>query len=307
MRYITTAYLSDLVRRNLFRIPHDIDLVVGVPRSGMLPATMIALALNKRLTDINSFVEGRVFDAGYRGSLQQWGEIHKVLVVDDSVNSGMAMTKAKDLLSEVSADYDITYLAVIASSAGIPFVDLYFELVDDERVFEWNLFHHGLMGEACLDIDGVLNVDPEIDDDGPIYLDFLKNAKPLHLPTVEVNTLISCRLEKYRKETERWLHEHNVRYKNLVMLDFPDKQTRVRWGRHGDYKADFYANSPCRLFVESSLRQAQIIADKTSKPVICLETNELLISRGKKIKKKLKKLFPKTYACLKRVKNRLVD
>lgn len=307
MRYITTAYLSDLVRRNLFRIPHDIDLVVGVPRSGMLPATMIALALNKRLTDINSFVEGRVFEAGYRGSLQQWGEIRKVLVVDDSVYSGMAMTKAKEQLASVAADYEITYLAVIAASSGIPFVDLFFELVDDERVFEWNLFHHCLMSEACLDIDGVLNVDPEMDDDGPIYLDFLKNARSLHLPTVEVNTLISCRLEKYRQETEEWLHEHNVRYKNLVMLDFPDKQTRVKWGKHGEYKAAYYAQSLCRLFVESSLRQARIIADKTAKPVICLETNEIVISRKKKIKKRLKRLFPKAYTRLKSIKNRLFD
>lgn len=306
MRYITTAYLSDLVRRNLFRIPHDIDLVVGVPRSGMLPATMIALALNKRLTDIDSFVEGRVFEAGYRGSLQQWGEIRKVLVVDDSVNSGMAMTKAKEQLASVAADYEITYLAVIAASSGIPFVDLFFELVDDERVFEWNLFHHYFMSEACLDIDGVLNVDPEIDDDGPLYLDFLKNAKPLHLPTVEVNTLISCRLEKYRQETEEWLRQHNVRYKNLVMLDFPDKQTRVKWGKHGEYKADYYAQSPCSLFVESSLRQARIISDKTSKPVICLETNELLVPTPNKVKSFAKKHFPQTFKCLKKLWRRIV-
>ena len=305
MRYITTAYLSDLVRRNLFRIPHDVDLVVGVPRSGMLPATMIALALNKRLTDIDSFVEGRVFEPGYRGSLQQWGEIRKVLVVDDSVNSGMAMTKAKEQLASVAADYEITYLAVIAASSGIPFVDLFFELVDDERVFEWNLFHHYLMSEACLDVDGVLNVDPEMDDDGPLYLDFLKNAKPLHLPTVEVNTLISCRLEKYRQETEEWLHEHNVRYKNLVMLDFPDKQTRVKWGKHGEYKADYYAQSPCRLFVESSLRQARIIADKTHKPVICMETNAFVTPKKSKLKKLLKRQCPVMYARLKQIKDTL--
>lgn len=300
MRYVTIAYLSDLVRKNLSKIPHDIDLVVGVPRSGMLPATMIALALNKRLTDIDSFVEGRVFDAGYRGSLQQWGEVHKVLVVDDSINSGMAMTKAKQLVSKVSADYDITYMAAIASSIGTKEVDIFLEIIDDERIFEWNLFHHSFMSEACLDIDGVLNADPEVDDDGPIYLDFLRNAKPLHLPTVEVNTLISCRLEKYRMETEEWLREHNVHYKNLVMLNFPDKQTRVQWGKHGEYKANYYANSNCRLFVESSLRQAQIIADKTSKPVICLETNEL-VTKSRTLKSVIKKHFPKTFKCLKKL------
>ena len=305
MRYVTTAYLSDLIRRNLSKIPHDVDLVVGVPRSGMLPASMIALALNKRLTDVNSFVEGRVFDAGYRGSLQNWTTIKKVLVVDDSVNSGMAMTKTKNLLANISADYEITYMAVIASTVGIPYVDLYLELIDDDRIFEWNLFHHAFMEHACLDIDGVLNVDPQVDDDGPIYKDFLKNAKPLHLPTVEVNTLISCRLEKYCQETEEWLREHNVRYKNLVMLDFPDKQTRVQWGKHGEYKADYYAQSPCILFIESSLRQAQIIADKTHKPVICMETNTLVTPKKSKLKKLLKRKCPVMYAKLKHIKDRL--
>ena len=77
MRYVTTAYLSDLVRKNLSKIPHDIDLVVGVPRSGMLPATMIALALNKRLTDINSFAEGRA-------EWENGADFKKVIAMADS-------------------------------------------------------------------------------------------------------------------------------------------------------------------------------------------------------------------------------
>ncbi len=60
MNYRTIADLSNLIRTNLYKIPHDIDVVVGVPRSGMLPATMIALYLNKRLSDINTFFVGGV-------------------------------------------------------------------------------------------------------------------------------------------------------------------------------------------------------------------------------------------------------
>ena len=54
MQYRTIRDLSDLIRRNLWKIPHDIDLVVGVPRSGMLPASMIALYLNTKFTSILS-------------------------------------------------------------------------------------------------------------------------------------------------------------------------------------------------------------------------------------------------------------
>ena len=42
MQYRTIADLSALVRANIHKVPHDIDIVVGVPRSGMLPAMMIA-------------------------------------------------------------------------------------------------------------------------------------------------------------------------------------------------------------------------------------------------------------------------
>lgn len=301
MRYVTTCELNNIIRKNLAKIPHDVDLVVGVPRSGMLPATIIALLLNKRLSDVDSFAEGKIYDAGCRGEVQQWGNVKKVLVVDDSVNMGLAMGKTKAKLANVSSNTQITYLAIIASSVGVPFVDQYLELIDGVRVFEWNLFHHYLMEHACLDIDGVLNEDPTNDDDGPIYLDFLNNTRPLNLPTVEVDTLISCRLEKYRLQTEQWLSEHGVRYKHLILLDLPDKPARLSWGKHGEYKANYFRKSNCILFIESSYYQAQTIANISGKSVICLETNELMQFQIGKNKKFLKSKFPNTFSLLKRL------
>ena len=66
MVYKTISELSELVRSNLYKVPHDIDLVVGIPRSGMLPAMMISLYLNKKVTDLDSFIEGRTFESGER-------------------------------------------------------------------------------------------------------------------------------------------------------------------------------------------------------------------------------------------------
>lgn len=43
MQYRTLADLSNLIRKNIYKVPHDIDLVVGIPRSGMLPANIIAM------------------------------------------------------------------------------------------------------------------------------------------------------------------------------------------------------------------------------------------------------------------------
>ena len=66
MQYRTFSDLSTLIRRNIHRVPHDIDIIVGIPRSGMIPAYMIALYLNKRVTDIDSFIVGKIVEAGER-------------------------------------------------------------------------------------------------------------------------------------------------------------------------------------------------------------------------------------------------
>jgi YesN/AraC family two-component response regulator len=89
MRYVTTSELSRMLRSNLWKIPHDIDLVVGIPRSGLMVANMVALYLNKKLSDIDSFVEGRIFNIGStRAHMVADTPIRKVLVVDDDVEIG---------------------------------------------------------------------------------------------------------------------------------------------------------------------------------------------------------------------------
>ena len=56
MNYISYADLSEDIRRNLYKLhDKDIDLVVGIPRSGMIPAYMIALYLNINCIDFAAF------------------------------------------------------------------------------------------------------------------------------------------------------------------------------------------------------------------------------------------------------------
>lgn len=302
MVYRSLSDLSNLVRENIYKVPHDIDLVVGIPRSGMLPAMMIALYLNKKVTDLESFIEGRVFEAGERTRYIQEQQFRKVLIVDDSVCSGNAIKKAKQKLQSVADKYELIFLAPIIRSEGKDLVDIYFEIIDDARIFEWNLMHHSYLQTACVDIDGVLNVDPKVDDDGPLYREFLKNAAPLFVPTAPIGALVSCRLEKYRTLTEEWLEKYHIQYGTLVMLPFATKSERVAWGKHGEYKAEYYkSREDLDLFIESSKEQARIIADISQKPVICIETNTLMIPNSpkvsffKRVKRYIRKHYPQVY------------
>jgi uncharacterized HAD superfamily protein len=312
MRYVTITELSDIIRRNIWKIPHNIDLVVGVPRSGILPASMIALYLNTNLGDIESLLEDRHFAQGRtRQYMMKHHEIKNILVVDDSVLSGGSMIEIKKKLEPISSKYDFTFLTPISSLYGTQYVDIYLEIIDESRIFEWNLFHHDSLTKACFDLDGVFCCDPKVDDDGEQYIRFLETAEPLFIPTAPIGTIITCRLEKYRKQTEVWLAKYDIKYNELVMLDMPTKAARLKWGKHGDYKGEYFKKSNCNLFIESSYRQALTIAKISHKDVICIETNSIIniLSLPKSITKKTKEYIryncPKLFQCLKHVCNRI--
>jgi uncharacterized HAD superfamily protein len=147
-------------------------------------------------------------------------------------------------------------------------------------MFEWNLMHHPRLAEACLDIDGVLCVDPtmEQNDDGPRYLDFVSRAAPLVLPTIKVKHIVTSRLEKYRPQTEAWLRQHGVQYEQLHMLDLPTAEERRRLNMHFKFKARVYAGDPAAtLFIESERGQAIEIARVANKAVFCTEDSQMYL------------------------------
>lgn len=279
IEYRSVNDLIELINSNIQKLNFlDIGLVVGIPRSGMLPATYISLVLNKPLTDINSFLDNKTIGSGNRFKNLQI-ENKNVLVVDDSISTGSAIKEVKEKLKEKESNWNIKYLTIYSRKKSSNLIDLYFEEIEGDRIFEWNLFQHAnILKRSCIDIDGVLCRDPkpEENDDGEKYRNFLLNAEPKFIPQVKIKTIISCRLEKYRKETVEWLSKHNIQYDNLIMLDLPDKQSRIKWGKYGEYKGEEYKKSEYVLFVESSLKEAKKIKEITGKTVFCTEIMNII-------------------------------
>ena len=50
MNFRTVSDLTKTIMKKIDIIPSDIDLIVGIPRSGLLVANYIALLLNKPIT-----------------------------------------------------------------------------------------------------------------------------------------------------------------------------------------------------------------------------------------------------------------
>lgn len=281
MYYRNITDLNQIILKRLSILPRDFDLIVGIPRSGMMPANLLAFYLNKPYTDIHSFINGHIYKAGARGQFFDIKDFKKILVVDDSIASGSAILESKEKLKELGGDFIISYCAIYVVPGKEKLVDYYFEKVPLPRYFQWNILNHTTLEKACFDIDGVLCVDPTEDqnDDGPKYIDFILNAPPLFIPGSKIGTVVTSRLEKFRKETETWLANNNIKYKDLVMLDLPNKEARQRANGHAQHKAKTYNLSKYVLFVESSLSQAIDINRITGKPVFCTENFEMIFDK----------------------------
>ncbi len=288
MNFRSVAQLSDQILHWTRQLPKDIDLVVGVPRSGLLAANLLGLYLNVPVTDVEGFLAGRILKQGRRGRKRMedvaetdetfLSRSRKVFVLDDSVYSGRSISKVRDRINSVDHGHEIMYGAVYIHPEKYECVDVYCESLYSPLMFEWNVMHHPHLSSSCLVIDGVLCQDAtrEDDDDGNRYSTFLQNAQPYLIPTVEVGWLVTSRLEKYRADTVAWLKANGVRYRNLIMLDYPTLAWREELGTPAAFKAEVYRSTGARIFIESSIKQAVEISRLANREVICIDSMQLV-------------------------------
>jgi orotate phosphoribosyltransferase len=280
INFRSIADLDAAVRSIASQLPRDLGLIVGVPRSGMLAATMLALHLNCPLADLEGFLAGRTLGHGARAIDARRGRAdgRYVVVIDDSILSGRQMRAVRALVAAMRPTHSILYAVAYATPSSTDLVDVYAEVVSSPRIFAWNILHHeGLLRCSCIDIDGVLCRDPLPDDndDGPAYARFLDTASPFLLPSAPVRYVVTARLEKYRARTEAWLAQHGVEYESLVMLNLPTAAARREAGAHASHKAEFYRRSDATMFIESDAGQAAEIARLAARQVFAVDRGEM--------------------------------
>lgn len=308
MNFRTIADLNRIIINNIYKISKDVDLIVGIPRSGMLPALLISLYLNLPLTDFDSLLQERIYKNGSTKIKKDWindiSEARKILIVEDSSNSGRSLKEVREQLLNFKYNNKIEILTIFVTSETKKMTDLYFDICPNPRVFEWNLMHNNILKDCCVDIDGVLCEDPteEQNDDGERYIDFIRNSPVKNRPSKKIGYLVTSRLEKYREETIKWLEKNDIEYDNLIMLNVNTKEERQKLNCHAIFKADVYKKlkDTC-IFIESNKEQAQKINELTKKPVFCYENQiyyDNYIDLSEKIRRNiknfnLKKLIPK--------------
>jgi len=279
--YITMTDLNADVKNFAMKLPSDIDIIAGVPRSGLLVALLLGLYLNLPVTDIDGLCAGRILSTGTRyngGTPINPVGIKKVLVVDDTTGKGEQMQKTHLKIEQAGLPYQFYYAALypydIAINRNPRLIDFWERIVVYPNCWEWNVMHHQRLPNTCVDFDGVLCRDPLPfeDDDGEEYIRFITEVLPLARPSYEIGWIVTSRLEKYRGLTEEWLKRNGIKYRNLVMMNYPDKASRVASKAHASYKAEAYKTSGASLFIESSPVIAEEIKALSGKPVLCMDS-----------------------------------
>ena len=269
----------------MYKIPHDVDIVVGIPRSGMIPAAIISENLNIPLIDIYSFCNGNIngFGGGRYASFGKKIKSGKVLVVDDTVWSGNSKKEAKELLKKYEGQFTFIYLVPYLEGPAEDQIDIFLEDVRPYThnfstcvLYEWNLFNHYKVTNSIFDMDGVLCVDPPDERNTKEYEEYIQNATPLVLPTPTIKSIVTYRLDKYRDITVNWLIKNNIKCANLVMFKANSWDERNSFCVPPSmFKAQFYQSSDAELFIESETDQAEQIYAITHKPVYCYKNNTM--------------------------------
>lgn len=183
------------------------DAVVGVPRSGLLPAAMASLSLGVPLWSLDTSGVVRL-DTGQRLRSQSKKPVTKLLVIDDSCASGRAMKKVKGLMKLDCMNYDVTFAAVIVTSNGKSHVDLHHEVIELPHWFEWNFFGNSkLIAHLKLGVDfeGIIQ-DPESGDLNPMI------PRHTHIPVI-----VSKKLITEKPDLLTWLAQRDISCDHLVM------------------------------------------------------------------------------------------
>lgn len=253
---VTMSEATGLTLKWIKQLSNDYDCIIGIPRSGLWVAGIIALKLGLPLSTPTSFMRG-----------ESWYTLHlplkkfkKILLVEDDVLYGKQLLKHKRSLQAFNPDLKIETASLFATSNGSRLVDYYYQVRNPPLLYEWTLLTNmARIGKLAVDLDGVLCKED--------------SSEPYLIPKFPIEAVITSRPETQRILTMDWLIRNNVSYKSLEMLSTPERNLAI----FIDHKVEVLEKVRPFWFWESEPAQATAIHSKTHIPVLCTATMELLL------------------------------
>lgn len=262
-------------------LPPDTKAIVGVARSGMTPANIVATMLHLPLLAIRQ-TKGDIIEVGngWRMGTHQHistNKADKVAIVDDTSMTGNSFKAIKPIAEKQFKNFVTACLYVNPLSSYKP--DIWVHDLPWPHLLEWNLFNSVLSPNCAIDFDGILCHDCAgwQDDDGENYRAFIANAVPKYIAKRSpIPLIVTARIEKYRQQTLQWLQDHGIKCNKLVMHPATSLRERRRddiakfKAKHFDDWAKKHKARPRpSMFIESEPQQAKRINEITGRLVVC--------------------------------------
>jgi len=244
------------------------DCIVGIPRSGLIFANIIASKRGLPLSTPDDFIRGIVWQSRTKPKPNVY---KKILLVDEAVGTGRKMEEAIEVLKTFDPNLSISTASLFRPFYKAQKVDHYQVALKGFSAFEWTLdqppFTKDYLGGLCVDLDGVLcmNDNPE---------------EPYIIPNYTLKAIITSRPESDRKKTEDWLRKYGFKYEKLIMCTDPSFSTLSHKVKRllsdpsfssVDHKVKHLKELQPYWYWESNIAEAKQIALKANLPVLCFE------------------------------------
>lgn len=234
--FITTADMVNRATRLCEKVP-PVKGVIGLPRSGMIPASVVSVNLSVPLYSLSGGnikkLNSRSEQGGSRMSeFKPADNDLPFLVVDDTSYSGTELKRTRKLLKEKYPDKNFIFTTIYTipdvecrtDDEENPLLDIPNAYAPYPHILEWNFFNAHTTSHGIFDLDGVFCEDcpTDLDKNEKDYIKWMENVKPIksRIPQLfPCMAICTARLEKYREETERWLEKHGIRYRKLIMFE----------------------------------------------------------------------------------------
>lgn len=262
-----TRELAEMDRLIVSRL-HDIrsipfGVVVHIPRSGTIPASLIATHMARPLASVEEYRRGLVSTRKTEPNVP----LDRILLVDDSIRTGKQMLKNIALIKRDKPRtkiYTLSAYSTVYPRILQPDIVLA-EHAESDYVYPWFMWKSKRIEGCAVDMDGVLCRDctRDEDDDGERYAQFLERAEVKFWSPYQIGAVVTSRLEKYRPQTETWLARNGYQYGALIMGPWADNAQRR--GQAEAWKASVFRARPEWLYIESDDRAARAIAEMSGK------------------------------------------
>jgi orotate phosphoribosyltransferase len=163
--YISWRYLHRSIPLFCNKLPADTVGLIGIPRSGMMTATLMGQHMNLPVGDVDSFVRtGALWTVGRRfHDQEEWPTTGTYVLVDDSMNTGQSMEEAKELVSEsLTGGIHLRTAAMYVLPGNKDKVDYHHQVLPLPRAFAWNWHSKRASQHWMVDIDVLRNPDGEL-------------------------------------------------------------------------------------------------------------------------------------------------